>query len=79
MAGYRSLTVRPPRKGIEHARDLAARRRSSISALVAETIEALTAEGEAYEAAKYLALKDLRRGLTLGAGPYLSRDEAHER
>jgi hypothetical protein len=79
VAAYRDLTVRLPRKVIEHARDLAARRRSSISALVAETIEALAAEGEAYEAAKRLALEDLRRGLSLGGGPYLSRDEAHER
>ncbi len=79
MTAHQNLTVRLPREVIEHARVLAARRGSSISALVAETIEALAADGEAYEDAKRLALEDLRRGLSLGGGPYLSRDEAHER
>jgi hypothetical protein len=79
MTAHQNLTVRLSREVIEHARVLAARRGSSISALVAETIEALAADEQAYEAAKRLALEDLRRGLPLGGGPYLSRDEAHER
>lgn len=79
MTAHRNLTIRLPKEVIDHARVLAARRGRSISALVAETIEALAADGEAYEAAKRLALEDLQRGLPLDGGPYLSRDETHER
>ncbi len=74
-----NLTVRLSQRVIEHARVLAARRGSSISALVAATIEQLAAEDEAYEACKRLALADLNAGLPLGDGAWLAREEAHDR
>lgn len=79
MTAHQNLTVRLPQSVIEKARVLAAERRSSISALVAETIEALVAEGDAYEAAKRVALGELGAGLPLGGPPYLERDDAHAR
>ncbi len=74
-----NLTVRLSQHVIEHARVLAARQGSSISALVAATIERLAAEDEAYEACKRLALDDLKAGLPLGGVAWLTREEAHDR
>lgn len=79
MATHEHLTVRLPRSVITKARVLAAERGTSISTLVAETIEALVTAGGPYEAAKRLALQDLGEGLSLGGPPYLTRDETHAR
>jgi predicted transcriptional regulator len=79
MAGTRNLTIRLDEQTVQKARVVAARRGTSISALVAETIEQLARDEEAYEAAMQHALADLDRGLPLGGGPYLGRDETHGR
>lgn len=79
MSEVQNLTVRLPREIIDQARVIAARRGSSISALVASTIAALAAEGDAYEAAQRLAFEDMGAGLALGGGPYLSREQVNER
>lgn len=75
----RNLTVRLDPETIRKAKILAARRGSSVSALVRELVEDLVREDEAYETARRRALARMEEGLPLGGGPYGSRDELHER
>jgi hypothetical protein len=59
--------------------DLAARRSSSISGLLAEQIEILVGAEEAYERFERSALALLEKGFHLGGFIPASRDELHER
>lgn len=74
-----NVTVSVSRETLRKARILAARRSTSISNLLAEQIEALTGEDEAYEKAKRSALSLMRTGFHLGGRITTSRDELHER
>jgi hypothetical protein len=74
-----NLTVSLPRQTIRKAKVLAARRGSSISGLLAEQIELLVGEEEAYERAERQATALLNRGFHLGGVIRSSRDEWHER
>jgi hypothetical protein len=78
VAATQNLTIRLPVKTLKRARIVAARRGTSISALVAEKIDEVAGEDDAYEAAKRQALRVLDRGFRLGGRP-LSRDAAHRR
>ena len=78
MALTQNLTIRLPRKTVQRARIVAARRGTSISALVAEKIEEVAGEDDAYEVARRHALRLLDRGFHLG-GRAASRDSLHER
>jgi len=79
MANEQNLTVRLPRAVIDQARVLAAQRGTSISALVAQTIAALAEEGAAYQAAQRLAFRQMEDAPLQGDGPWLSREQLHER
>jgi predicted transcriptional regulator len=79
MATSQNLTVRLDQQTVRKAKVAAARRGTSISRLVAQAIEDLAREEDAYEAAMNEALADLDRGLPLGGPPYLSRRETHDR
>jgi hypothetical protein len=74
-----NLTVSLSPQIIQKAKVLAAKRSTSISGLVAMQIEALVEEDDAYEIAHGAALDLMERGFHLGGGPYISRDELHER
>ncbi|MGA7218265.1 MAG: hypothetical protein WBX38_08125 [Candidatus Sulfotelmatobacter sp.] len=74
-----NLTVSLPRHTIRKAKILAARRGSSISGLLAEQIEILVGEEEAYERAERQATLLLDEGFHLGGIIRASRDEWHER
>ena len=74
-----NLTISLNRKTIRKAKILAARRATSISGLVAEQIEILVGEEEAYERAERQALSLLEQGFHLGGVIRVSRDELHER
>jgi predicted DNA-binding protein len=74
-----NVTVRLPKETIRKAKALAAQRSTSISALVAERIEALVGEDEAYERAKRRALALMERGFPTGPKSYITRDELHGR
>lgn len=74
-----NITVSLPRQTIRKAKILAARRGSSISGLVAEQIEILVGEEEAYERAERQAAALLDQGFHLGGAIRVSRDEWHER
>ena len=74
-----NLTVALPVRTIQKARILAARRSTSISALIAEQIEALVDKDDEYEAAKRSAFSLFERGFDMGGGRLPSRDKLHER
>lgn len=79
VSDKQNLTVKLDRRLLKKARVLAARRDRSISALLAEQIEALVGEDEAYERAARQALDLLDRGFSLGGRITATRDEWHER
>ncbi|MHB8216928.1 MAG: hypothetical protein ACYDDS_12700 [Candidatus Sulfotelmatobacter sp.] len=74
-----NLTVSLSRQLLRKAKILAARRGSSISGLLAEQIEILVGEEEAYERAERQATALLDLGFHLGGVIRASRDEWHER
>jgi hypothetical protein len=74
-----NLTVSLPQQTIRKAKILAARRGSSISGLLAEQIEILVGEEEAYERAERQAKALLDQGFHLGGGIHASREQWHER
>ncbi len=74
-----NVTVSLPRQTIRKAKILAARRGSSISGLLAEQIEILVGEEEAYERSWRQATALLDQSFHLGGVIRASRDEWHER
>lgn len=74
-----NLTVSLPQQTIRKAKILAARRGSSISGLVAQQIELLVGEDEAYERAQSQALALMDKGFHMGGVIRATRDEWHER
>jgi uncharacterized protein YigA (DUF484 family) len=77
--GKQNVTISLDRKTIQKARIVAARRSTSISGLLAQQIEILVGEEEAYERAERQAMALLDRGFHLGGVIRASRDELHER
>jgi hypothetical protein len=79
IMGKQNLTVSLPQQTIRKAKILAARRGSSISGLLADQIEILVGEDEAYERAQRQAAALLDQGFHLGGMIRSTRDEWHER
>ena len=87
MSGSRSdkqsdkqnVTVNLSRQVLKKARILAARRETSISGLLAQEIESLVGDEEAYERAERQARTLLDDGFHLGGVIRARRDELHER
>jgi len=75
----RNLTVNLEQQTIRKAKIMAAKKGTSISRLLADQIETLVGEDEAYERAERGALALLDRGFHLGGIIRASRDELHER
>ena len=74
-----NVTISLTRETLRKAKILAARRETSISRLLAEQVEILVGEDEAYEQAKRQAFVLLDQGYHLGGTTRVSRDEWHER
>jgi hypothetical protein len=74
-----NVTVSISQQTLRKAKVLAARRGSSISGLLAQQIEILVGEEEAYERAERQATSLLDQGFHLGGRIRVSRDEWHER
>jgi len=74
-----NVTVSLSTRTIQMARIIAAKRSTSISGLLAEQIETLVGDEEAYESARRSALGLMDRGLHLGGIPTATRDELHAR
>lgn len=78
-AERQNITVKLRRGTLRKARVLAARRNTSISALLEHQIEALVGADDAYEQARRRALALLEQGFHLGGRVTVTRDEWHER
>ncbi|MDW8469041.1 MAG: hypothetical protein RML56_08815 [Burkholderiales bacterium] len=74
-----NITVSLPRELVRRARALAARRRTSVSALVAAELERRLGEERAWRQSRRKALALLRQGLHLGGRGIESRDALHDR
>jgi hypothetical protein len=74
-----NITISLTQQTLRKARIMAARRGSSISALLAERIEVLVWEEEAYESAERQAAALLDQGFHLGGMVCAGRDQWHER
>jgi hypothetical protein len=74
-----NLTVSLTRETLKKAKILAARRDTSISRLLAEQIEIMVGEDEAYERAERQATTLLDQGFHLGGVIRANRDQWHER
>jgi predicted transcriptional regulator len=79
QAAKQNITVRLDRQTLRKAKVLAAQRNTSISRLLADQIETLVGEDDAYEQSQRRALALLERGFHLGGHIQASRDEWHER
>lgn len=75
----RNLTVRLDEEIVAKAKVLAAGRSTSVSKLVAQEIQKLVGENEAYEHARTAALAHLDRGFHLGGGALPVRSALHDR
>ena len=71
----RNLTVRLDEGTIRKAKIVAAKRSTSVSRLVAQEIDRLVREDDAYEQARVEALADLESGFDLGTEGQLPRRE----
>ncbi len=74
-----NITLSLDKAVLRKAKILAARRETSISGLLAQQIEALVGEDEAYERARRNASRLMEKGFHLGGAGRVSRDELHER
>ncbi len=77
--GRQNVTISLSREVLKKAKVLAARRETSISGLLAQQLEFLVGEDEAYERAERQARALLERGFHLGSAIRVSRDQLHER
>lgn len=73
-----NVTISLSKAVIKKAKILAAKRTTSLSALLAEQVETLVNDDDRYERASASAIARMERGLALGGGR-MGRDELHER
>ncbi len=74
-----NITLSLDKELIARAKILAARRRTSISKMLAEDLKMQIEQSERYETAKKKALFNLKKGLHLGGQPISAREELHDR
>ena len=74
-----NITISLSRQLLKKAKILAARRETSISGLLAQEIEFLVGDEEAYDRAERQARSLLDKGFHMGGIIRASRDELHER
>ncbi len=74
-----NVTLKVDSNLLREARVIAAEEGRSVSALLADRLEALVRERKAFERARRRALARLRKGIDLRWTPPRSRDELHER
>lgn len=79
MAAKQNITVAIDGTLLKRARAIAARRGSSVSALLADELRALVADDVGYESARRRAAVFLNEGFTLGGERITDRESVHER
>jgi len=77
--GKQNVTISLSRQLLKKAKILAARRETSISRLLAQEIEVLVGNEEAYERAQRQAMALLDQGFHMGGVIRAGREELHER
>lgn len=77
--GKQNVTISLSREVVRKAKILAARRDTSISGLLAQTIEYLVGGEDAYLRAEKQAVALLEQGFHMGGTIRARRDELHER
>ena len=77
--GKQNVTISLSRQALKKARILAAQRETSISGLLAQQIEILVEDEDAYVHAERQAIALLEKGFHLGGVKKASREELHER
>ncbi len=77
--GKQNVTISLSREVLKKARILAARRETSISGLLAQELEFLVGDDEAYEAARRQATALLDKGFHMGGKIRARREDLHER
>ena len=77
--GKQNVTISLSRQVLKKAKILAARRETSISGLLAQEIEFLVGDEEAYDRAERQARALLDKGFHMGGIIGAGRDELHER
>lgn len=77
----RNITLSLPREILREVKVLAARRDTSVSRLLTESLEELVQKDREYERAKNRSVEMMEVGRDLGTGGNISwrRDELHER
>lgn len=78
-ARKQNVTVSLSPEIVQKAKILAAKRSTSISGLLAEQVEGLVGEDEAYDRARASATARMDQGFHLGGTRKVSRDDLHER
>jgi len=79
QAQKQNVTVSLSAQTVKKAKILAAKRSTSISALLTEQIESLVDKDDAYERAAAAAIAGMHKGFHMGGVAKVSRDELHER
>lgn len=74
-----NITLSLDEQTLQHARQLAARRKLSVSRLLAEDLARQVAADQNYEQARRQAMAWLSEPPLVFGGVYLSRDSTHER
>jgi hypothetical protein len=74
-----NLTLSLEKELILKAKVLSARRRTSVSKLLADELRRIVDQEEQYQLAKKKALADLREGFRMGGKITATRDELHDR
>lgn len=74
-----NLTLSIRRDLLQHARALAAERRTSVSGLLAEELEKQVDQARAYASNRRKALALLKQGLHLGGQGIANREALHDR
>lgn len=77
--GKQNVTISLSREVLKKAKILAARRETSISGLLAQEIEFLVGDEEAYARAERQARALMDKGFHMGGAIRASREELHER
>jgi hypothetical protein len=74
-----NITLKLDRATLKKMKILAAKRQTSISALVSMELEKLLSESGDFDARRKSAIERIRKGFDLGFTPAKSRDELYER
>jgi len=74
-----NITLALDKQLLGKARALAAQRRTSVSALLADELKRMVEEEASYEQAKLKALEHLKSPFALGGGEVPNRESLHDR